>query len=114
MKETPLSFQVFLMLRFYLPDLVRYGSTIFFFYCKDNFLGKLYDDAISPKEVPIALKTSRNLKHPTFSCEDIYEFGNDFDYRYCPSNFCQQMYDWMVKHKGEYKLRNTDKTYDPF
>jgi hypothetical protein len=113
-KETQLSFQAFLMLRFYLPDLDRYGRTIFVPYSKKNNLGKQYNDSFGTDVVPIALKPIREYKHQVISYEDIYEFGDDLDYRYYPSNFCQLMYKWMVKHKGKYKLRNRDKTYDPF
>jgi hypothetical protein len=113
-KQTSLSFQVFLMLRFYLPDLDRYGRTCFVPYSERNNLGKQYNDSFGTEGVPIALKPIRNAKHLIISYKEIYEFGDELDYRYYPNNFCQQMYDWMVKHKGKYKLRNTDKTYDPF
>ena len=112
-KQTQLSYQIFLMLRFYIPELNSYGRTCFVPYCKKNYLGKHYNDSYGTEGVPIALKPIRNSKHLIISCDDIYKFGDELDYRYYPSNFFKLMYDWMVKNKGKYKVNST-KIYEPY
>jgi len=112
-KQTQLSYQIFLMLRFYIPELNSYGRTYFVPYCKKNYLGKHYNDSYGTEGVPIALKPIRNSKHLIISCDDIYKFGDELDYRYYPSNFFKLMYDWMEKNKGKYKVNST-KIYAPY
>lgn len=111
---TQLSFQIFLMLRFYIPELNRYGRDCFLCNCKKKYVGKIYNNTITTNGILIVLKQPKVININRITCEGIYNNGDETDYKYYPSNFCQQMYDWMVKHKGEYKLHNTDKTYYPF
>lgn len=109
---TQLGFQIFLMLRFYIPELNRYGQDCFVLNCKKQYIGKIYNNTINSEGILIVLKKEKITDINRVTCEGIYNNGDETDYKYYPNNFFKLMYDWMEKNKGKYKLNSTN-IYEP-
>jgi len=109
---TAISFQTFLLLRSYIPELKRYGNTRFLNNCKKQYIGKYYNSPRFSKGILIVSKQTKMTDLNLINCVDIYNNGDETDYRYYPKNFFKLMYDWMEKNKGKYKLNSTN-IYEP-